>query len=65
MKAVIQFASKLDQAIIPISSYVLEKLGWAIGDEVELDIPMLGGGLRIYKDREPYGEQQRAGDEVV
>lgn len=46
-------------AIVELPLEVLKTLNWRVGDIVEIDIPMTGGGLAIHK------AHQHTGDEVI
>lgn len=38
---------------LPIPDKVLAELNWLVGDEVEVDIPTTGGGIRITRVGDP------------
>lgn len=42
-----------EDCLLSVPDTVLETLGWAVGDDLELDVPVTGGGLVIHLARQP------------
>lgn len=57
MKVRICYKGSCDGPYLVLTQKILEEAGFKIGEEVEVDIPMLGGGIVIHKIEQRHGEE--------